>query len=106
MEGLVDFVRELGASAVLSSHLLSDVEQICDYLVVLTDARVRVAGPVGDLLAGHRWVSHPEGRTVVRSAPGESFPASGNLAGSNPVSLEDMALAYMSGAVMSEVVAS
>jgi ABC-2 type transport system ATP-binding protein len=54
LRGLVGLVGELGATAVLSSHLLSDVEQVCDYLVVLCDARVQVAGPVPELLAAHR----------------------------------------------------
>jgi ABC-2 type transport system ATP-binding protein len=40
-------------SVVLSSHLVSDLERVCDYLIVLVDSRVRVAGPVSDLLAGH-----------------------------------------------------
>lgn len=43
-------MAELGASAVLSSHLLADVERVCDYLIVLRDSRVRVAGDVRDLL--------------------------------------------------------
>jgi ABC-2 type transport system ATP-binding protein len=53
MRSLAEFVSELGASAVLSSHLLSDVEQVCDYVVVLRDSRVQVAGTVRDLLASH-----------------------------------------------------
>jgi ABC-2 type transport system ATP-binding protein len=52
LRGLVSLVGELGASAVLSSHLLDDVEQVCDYLVVLCDARVQVAGPVRELVTG------------------------------------------------------
>jgi len=53
LRSLGDFVAELGASAVLSSHLLSDVERVCDYLIVLRDSRVRVAGEVRELLAVH-----------------------------------------------------
>jgi ABC-2 type transport system ATP-binding protein len=60
LRGLVDFVGELGASAVLSSHLLSDVEQVCDFLVVLGDARVQVAGPVRELLSAHHGVTLEE----------------------------------------------
>jgi ABC-2 type transport system ATP-binding protein len=50
LRDLAEFVAELGASAVLSSHLLADVERVCDYLVVLRDSRVRVAGEVRELL--------------------------------------------------------
>jgi ABC-2 type transport system ATP-binding protein len=44
LQNLVEFVAELGASAVLSSHLLADVERVCDYLIVLCESRVRIAG--------------------------------------------------------------
>jgi ABC-2 type transport system ATP-binding protein len=40
-------------SVVLSSHLVSDLERVCDYLIVLVDSRVRVAGEVEELLATH-----------------------------------------------------
>ncbi len=53
IQNLVEFVGELGASAILSSHLLEDVARACDHLVVLADARVQVAGDVRDLLADH-----------------------------------------------------
>jgi ABC-2 type transport system ATP-binding protein len=53
LHNLVEFVTELGATAVLSAHLLSDVEKICDHLVVLCDSRIQVAGPVNDLLTSH-----------------------------------------------------
>jgi ABC-type multidrug transport system ATPase subunit len=38
----------------MSSHLVSDLERICDYLIVLVASRVQVAGPVAGLLASHR----------------------------------------------------
>jgi ABC-2 type transport system ATP-binding protein len=38
----------------MSSHLVSDLERICDYLIVLVASRVQLAGPVADLLASHR----------------------------------------------------
>jgi ABC-2 type transport system ATP-binding protein len=38
----------------MSSHLVSDLERICDYLIVLVASRVQVAGLVTDLLASHR----------------------------------------------------
>ncbi|EXG81822.1 ABC transporter ATP-binding protein [Cryptosporangium arvum] len=50
---LRESVTELGAGAVLSSHLLSDVERVCDYLIVLAGGRLRLAGDVRSLLAEH-----------------------------------------------------
>jgi ABC-2 type transport system ATP-binding protein len=41
-------------SVVLSSHLVSDLERACNYLVVLTAAHLRLAGEVSDLLAAYR----------------------------------------------------
>lgn len=58
---LMEFVRELGAGAVLSSHLLGDIEQVCDYLVVLCDSRVRIARDTGDPLAAHARLVAPRG---------------------------------------------
>lgn len=57
---LRDSVTELGASAVLSSHLLSDVERVCDYLIVLAGGRVRLAGDVRSLLAEHSFATLEE----------------------------------------------
>jgi ABC-2 type transport system ATP-binding protein len=51
-----------GTSVVLSSHLVADLELICDYLVVLVASRVRLAGDIAALLAAHhRLAGHPAG---------------------------------------------
>ena len=42
-----------GTNVVLSSHLVADLELICDYLVVLVASRVRLAGDIAELLASH-----------------------------------------------------
>src|SRR6202050_3955729 len=66
---LMEAVAEHGLSVVLSSHLVSDLERVCDYLIVLVASRVRVAGEVSALLASHQRLSGP------RRDPG-SLPAS------------------------------
>jgi ABC-2 type transport system ATP-binding protein len=49
-----------GTSVVLSSHLVADLELICDYLVVLVASRVRLAGDIAALLASHHQrTGHP-----------------------------------------------
>jgi ABC-2 type transport system ATP-binding protein len=53
------FIAEHGASVILSSHLVSDLERVCDYLIVLVASRVRVAGEVDDLLASHHRLIGP-----------------------------------------------
>ena len=59
LSDLMETVAEEQVSVVLSSHLISDLERACDYLIVLADSRVRVAGPVDELLAAHSLLSGP-----------------------------------------------
>jgi ABC-2 type transport system ATP-binding protein len=37
----------------MSSHLVADLERVCDYLIVLVDSRVQLAGDLDTLLATH-----------------------------------------------------
>ncbi|MFL6140641.1 MAG: ABC transporter ATP-binding protein [Labedaea sp.] len=59
MQGLLEAAVEHELSVVLSSHLVSDLERACDYLIVLVESRVRVAGEVERLLATHHRVAGP-----------------------------------------------
>jgi len=59
LQGLMEATVEHQLSVVLSSHLVSDLERVCDYLIVLVDSRVRVAGEVEELLASHHRLSGP-----------------------------------------------
>jgi ABC-2 type transport system ATP-binding protein len=49
MHAIGEIVAQQGVSAVLSSHLVSDLERVCDFMIVLVASRVRLAGPVDDL---------------------------------------------------------
>jgi ABC-2 type transport system ATP-binding protein len=59
LRGLMEPVAEQGVSVLLSSHLVADLERICDYLIVLTAARVQVVGEVDELLASHHLLTGP-----------------------------------------------
>ena len=59
LQDLMEAVAEQELSVVLSSHLVSDVERACDYLVVLVDSRVQVAGDIEHLLATHHRLTGP-----------------------------------------------
>ena len=48
LRGLMEAVAEHGTSVVLSSHLVTDLERVCDYLIVLVASQVRIAGEVSD----------------------------------------------------------
>lgn len=114
MANLSEFVAELGAGAVLSSHLLGDVEQVCDYLIVLSAARVQVAGTVEELLTSHHRLLGAGGDPCVLPPGVELVHAEGGAAGDALVrtgggmppgpwearrpTLEDLVLAYMTRA--------
>jgi ABC-2 type transport system ATP-binding protein len=68
LQDLMEVVAVHGMSVVLSSHLVADLERICDYLVVLTASHVQLAGEVADLLGSHRRLSGP--RRDATSLPG------------------------------------
>lgn len=68
LQALMETVAEDEVSVVLSSHLMADLEPVCDYLVVLVASRVQLAGPVDDLLATHRRLIGP--RRDLATLPG------------------------------------
>jgi ABC-2 type transport system ATP-binding protein len=113
LQNLMEIVASHGTSVVLSSHLITDVERVCDYLIVLTASRTRLAGETEELLASHHRLSGP--RREDRALPAGWDIIEESHAGKQstllvrttdpildpawtvrPVSLEDMVLAYMS----------
>ncbi len=110
---LTETVADQRLSVVLSSHLVADLELVCDYLIVLVGSQVQVAGEVGQLLSTHvrltgarcdpatlpaGWqiisASHSGQQTtlILRADSGERDPAWTT----QKASLEDVVLAYMS----------
>jgi ABC-2 type transport system ATP-binding protein len=59
LQALMGSVAEQGLTVLLSSHLLADLERVCDYLIVLQASRVQVLGPVDDLLDRHKLLVGP-----------------------------------------------
>jgi ABC-2 type transport system ATP-binding protein len=115
LQYLMESVSDQGLSVVLSSHLVADLERVCDYLIVLVGSRVQVAGPVEELLATHHLLSGPrrdpgslpDGMRVI-SASHTDVQSTLLVRTSGPVldpawmvsevGLEDLVLAYMSQA--------
>ena len=66
-----------GVSVVLSSHVLAELERVADYLVLLSQGRVQVAGEVDGLLASHRVLTGPatEAGAAGRAAERGARPA-------------------------------
>ncbi|HEU5001924.1 MAG TPA: ABC transporter ATP-binding protein [Actinomycetota bacterium] len=56
---LMAAVAEEGISVVLSSHVVAELQRVCDYLVVLNRGTVQLAGDVDELLVEHRILSGP-----------------------------------------------
>jgi ABC-2 type transport system ATP-binding protein len=54
-----------GLTIVLSSHLLTDIERVCDHLILLAASRVQLCGDTETLLAQHRVLSGPRKDTTA-----------------------------------------
>ena len=115
LQDLMRAVAEQEVSVVLSSHLISDLERVCDYLILLVASRVLVAGPVEELLATHHLLSGPRrdsdsvpaGQQVISASHTDrqtTLLVQSRDAVLDPawtiaeVGLEDLVLAYMSQA--------
>ena len=53
LQALMGSVADTGTTVLLSSHLLADLERVCDYLIVLNSAQVQLVGTVDELVAEH-----------------------------------------------------
>ncbi len=115
LQGLMEFTADQQVSVVLSSHLVADLERVCDYVIVLVGSRVRVAGEVDQLLGAHRLLTGPRRDPAALPGDWEVISASHTDRQStllvridapvhdpawtvSQVSLEDLVLAYMSQA--------
>jgi ABC-2 type transport system ATP-binding protein len=110
---LMAAVADEGVSVVFSSHVVSELERVCDYLVVLSRGRVQVSGDVDSLLSGHLVVTGPahqaaevaanfpvvfehhagrQCRMLIRVGPHSGPPPGWDDA---PTNLEELVLCYL-----------
>ena len=93
---LTDAVRTDGATALLSSHIVTDVEQACDRLIVLGVGRVLLHDTVATALGGHA-VAMSERADAIGSfgaADGSRiYLVRGD--GDRPATLEEIVLGYL-----------
>jgi ABC-2 type transport system ATP-binding protein len=59
LRALMEAVAEDGLTVLLSSHIIGDLERVCDYLIVLSRSRVQLAGEITAILAAHRVLVGP-----------------------------------------------
>ncbi|WNV89435.1 ABC transporter ATP-binding protein [Umezawaea sp. Da 62-37] len=68
MQALLAEVAETGTTVLLSSHVIAELDGICDHLLLLSEGRVQLAGDVEDLLAEHRLLIGPRSLDVPAAA--------------------------------------
>jgi ABC-2 type transport system ATP-binding protein len=115
LQDLMEAVAEHEVSVILSSHLVSDLERVCDYLVVLAASRVQIAGDVDALIASHHRLigprrdpaSLPSDQLVIQASHTDRqstlivqtrHPVLDPAWTVEQLNLEDLVLAYMSQA--------
>ena len=62
---LADAVAAGGLTVVLSSHLVADIERVCDHLILLAASRVQLCGDIDTLLAEHQVLIGPRKDTTA-----------------------------------------
>jgi len=109
---LAEAVAGDGVTAVVSSHLLADMERVSDHLILLAESRVQLCDDIDTLLAEHRVLRGPrqsitaieKSHTVVQATHTDrqtTLLVRGNAPVLDPawesdeVGLEEMVLAYM-----------
>jgi ABC-2 type transport system ATP-binding protein len=112
MKSLVEAVADNDLTVLLSSHVVAELERVCDHLVLLDRGCVRLAGDIDELLDGHRLLTGPltaagddmDGVVAATHGQRQSQVLVRQPAGvpshprweAHPVSLEDLVLAYLS----------
>ncbi|MEU7030533.1 ABC transporter ATP-binding protein [Streptomyces sp. NPDC046275] len=108
---------EHGTTVVMSSHILSELADACDHLVLLDRGRVRLSGPVDELLSAHALLTGPAaeadltpytvvdsrttGRQLTALVRSEGRPAPAGWQCEEP-SLEELLLAHLRAAAATE----
>jgi ABC-2 type transport system ATP-binding protein len=112
LANLMEVVATQEVSVVLSSHLIADLERVCDHLIVLAASRVQLAGDVSDLLESHFRLTGrrcapgrlPAHQTVIEASHTDKQsillvrtedPILDPAWTVRPVSMEELVLAYM-----------
>jgi ABC-2 type transport system ATP-binding protein len=68
MKEVMAVVADTGLTVMISSHVVTELQRLCDWLIVLADGHVQLAGPTDGLIGGHRLL------TVPRATPDAELP--------------------------------
>jgi ABC-2 type transport system ATP-binding protein len=83
VRAIIRGARERGSAVLLNSHLLGEVERLCDRVAIVHHGRVVASGALGDLLG------EPAVRLRVTDLPDAATADDGPIAAFGPVALED-----------------
>jgi ABC-2 type transport system ATP-binding protein len=112
LSAVMEAVADSGMTVILSSHIIADLERVCDHLVILSRAEPLLDGPIDEIVAAHRLLTGPrtDPATVARvhtvieerhterqtslvvRANGHVYDPSWEQ---HPLGLEEIALAYL-----------
>lgn len=109
---VLEAVADTQMTVVISSHIVSELERVCDHLITLVDSRTQLAGSIADIVASHRLLTGPRSdaasvarvHQVIRESHTERqttllVRANGHVYDScweqHEVDLEEIVLAYL-----------
>jgi len=59
LQSVLEAVAERGLTVVLSSHILAELERVCDHLVILAVGRTQLVGSIDEIVSSHRLLTGP-----------------------------------------------
>jgi ABC-2 type transport system ATP-binding protein len=68
MRDVMAAAADTGLTVLIASHVVSELERLCDWLIVLTGGRLQLAGPADELIDAHHLL------TVPRTTPNAQLP--------------------------------
>lgn len=112
LRALMEATAEHGLTVLLSSHIIADLERVCDYLIILSGGRVQIADGIDEITRSHKLLVGPRTdpaaiasihdvieanntdrqTTLLVRVNGHLFDASWQA---HDVTLEDIVLAYL-----------
>ncbi len=75
LDTLAETAADQGVTVLFSSHVVTELEQVCDFLLVLSGGRLRLSGPLRELLGGRRSPDGIEGLVLSSLRGSEEVPA-------------------------------
>ena len=112
LNAVMEAVVDDGITVVLSSHIVAELERVCDHLVTLAEGATQLNGPIEEIVGSHRLLTGPRSdatsvsrvHNVIRESHTERqttllVRANGHVYDSrwtvNELDLEEIVLAYL-----------